>query len=535
MKSYLRERQRYAPLPDDPERSRTMFSRELLVVRKRNPYIHPVYIDPQDCELAASVINLYRPGKQKGQIDAQIRKMETHATFKQVRGFSELMRRRTFFTPEYAIDPVLVRQTLLEGGMVTSTHQRTRRIQEAAQNLGVTVEELEHAFWADRDEFLIVREVDTDSLSPLHLVQQYNLSLTQTLLFDAVSLEFSIIDSHQEIFRTIKFLGLMYEIIPGEEGDGYTTRVTGPIALFRKTKKYGTALARLVPVILKASSWKIKAQIETEVAGEPRIYIFELSSGKKDYFPDMRQPPAFDSSIEEDFQNRLSALRKDWVIKREPTVLKAGPWAMIPDFSIEQRHKKCLVEIVGFWTPEYLHKKIKKVEAVQEDVLLLVDRKLRCAVKGMQKESADIIFYDKKIPIKPIIERLKKMEAEQLSEDIERLSSLTLVVQGERVDLKDIARRYRVGIGAVKEILRDDVEGMVIGDTYLKNPLLKKIRQKIRDQGDNRLSSAKEVLHDFGLKEDALPSLGFSIEWTSLDPGDASIVEKNAPSPEEIE
>jgi predicted nuclease of restriction endonuclease-like RecB superfamily len=510
-----------------------MFSRDLLVVRKRKPYIHPVYVDPHDSDLAESVINLYQPGKEQGQIDAEIREIETHATFKQVRGFSELMRRRTLFTPEYAADPRMVRQTLLEGGMVTSMQERALRMQEAAQRLGITVEEMEHAFWADRDEFQIVQEVDV--VSPAQLVQQYNLSLTQTLLFDAISLEFSTSDTLQEIFRTIKYLGLMYEIIPQEKDDDYTTRVTGPVALFRKTKKYGTALARLIPVILKASSWNIKAQIETEVAGEPRIYIFELSHGKKDYFPDMIQPPVFDSSIEEDFQNRLSALRKDWTIIREPIVLKAGPWALIPDFSIEKRNKKCLVEIVGFWTPEYLQKKIKKVEAVQEDIILLVDRKLRCAVKDMQKEPADIIFFDKKVPMKPIIDRLKKMETEQLSEDMERLSTCPLEIQGDRIDLKDIARRYEVGIEAVKETMRDRAEGMVIGSTYLKRTLVEKIRQRIRTQEDDRLSSATEVLHEFGLEEDALSPLGFSIEWTSLDPGDATIVEKPTRPGEEKE
>ncbi|MBU7042861.1 MAG: DUF790 family protein [Theionarchaea archaeon] len=510
-----------------------MFSRELLVVRKRKPYITPVYIKPDDHALAEMVIDLYRPGKSRGEMEAEIRELETHATYRQIRGFSELMRRRTHFEAEYPVDPRLVRQVLWEKGAVTDEEQRTLRMHKAAQGLGVSVEELDRVFWADQDEFQIAIQVD--DITPVQLIQQYNLSLTQTLLFDALSLEISTDDAIQDIFRMIKFLGLMYEILPTEKEEAYVVRVTGPVALFHKTKKYGTALARLVPQILKATSWNIQAQIETQVAGEPRIYIFELSHRKTDYFPQRTAPAhTFDSSIEEDFQTRLSALRKDWIIKREPTVIKAGPWAMIPDFSVERRNKKCLIEIVGFWTPQYLQKKIEKINAVQEDIVLLVDKKLQCTVKDFQKDSVDIIYYDKTIPMKPIIERLKKMEDEQLAEDVKKLATIPFCVEEEgkgkaervTIALQDIATRHGVGIEAVEKMLASHPAGRVVGSKFIKTPLLEKIHQVIGDQEDNRLTAVREVLHEYGLEEDALPALGFHIKWRSLDPRDARVVEK---------
>ena len=441
------------------------------------------------------------------------------------------MRRRTHFEADCPIDPRLVRKVLWEKGVVADEEQRALHMNKAAQELGVPVEELEKVFWADQDEFQIA--VQVDDISPVQLIQQYNLSLTQTLLFDALSLEISTDDVIQDIFRMIKFLGLMYEILPTEKEEAYVVRVTGPVALFRKTKKYGTALARLVPVILKATSWNISAQIETQVAGEPRIYIFELSHRKTDYFPERIAPAhTFDSSIEEDFQTRLSALRKDWIIKREPTVIKAGPWAMIPDFSVERRNKKCLIEIVGFWTPHYLQKKIEKINAVQEDIVLLVDKKLQCTVKDFQKDSVDIIYYDKTIPMKPIIERLRKMEDEQLAEDLKKLATLPLSVEEEgeaerdTIALQDIADHHEVGIEAVEKMLASHPAGRVVGSTFVKIPLLEKIHQDISDQEDNRLTAIRDVLHEYGLEEDALPALGFHILWRSLDPRDARVVEK---------
>ena len=53
-----------------------MFSRELLVVRKHKPYITPVYIDPDDQALAETVIDLYKPGRSRGEMEAEIRELE---------------------------------------------------------------------------------------------------------------------------------------------------------------------------------------------------------------------------------------------------------------------------------------------------------------------------------------------------------------------------------------------------------------------------------------------------------------------------
>ncbi|KYK35187.1 MAG: hypothetical protein AYK18_13265, partial [Theionarchaea archaeon DG-70] len=371
-----------------------MFSRDLLVTRKRKPYITPVYIHPEEPELAAQIIDIYKEGKTKTEIDEQTALLETHRTFRVVRGLSELMRRRTTFEADYAVEPKAVREYLYGKGYVTTTKQRHVVVTEAAQHFDVSAKDIEASFWADREEYQKVTSVA--AVSPSELVKYYNLSLTQTLLFDALSLEFTTSGNYQEIFRIIKYLGLMYELNANET---VTVEVTGPASLFRKTKKYGTSLAKLLPKILKAPSWKLKARVETTVAGEPRIYIFELSDTKQEFFPDIpTATESFDSAVEENFLKRFQAVRKDWTITREPTVLKAGPSAMIPDFSLERRGKKCYIEIVGFWTPEYLKKKTEKVKTLQKEIILCVNKELQCTKKDFQKKGVDIIFYDKTVP-----------------------------------------------------------------------------------------------------------------------------------------
>jgi len=431
----------------------------------------------------------------------------------------ELMRRRTHFEESYTVNPQKVRTYLYEKGFVTDEEERASLLLKASEEFDVPIEGIETSFWADREDFQIVASIDDISASDL--VRYYNLSLTQTLLFDALSLEFTTSGNYQEIFRMIKFLGLMYEI--QSEGDNFSVRVTGPASLFKKTKKYGTSLAKLVPKIMKAPSWKIKAQIETEVAGEPRIYIFELSDSKKEFFPDvLEDTEQFDSAVEEHFVKRFSSLRKDWEIKREPTILKAGLSVMIPDFSLERRGKRCYVEIVGFWTPEYIEKKIKKIQNLNQKILLCVNKELQCTRRDF-KENADVILYDKEVPMKPVLERIRKIELEQLQEEKGKLSLTDIELTEDVTLLRNIAQVHNVGVETAKEILQTSDTGIVVGDTFVKNSVLEEIQKRLENLEDMRLSSVKKVLDEYSLNEDVLGKLGYDIEWKSLDAENAVV------------
>jgi len=307
------------------------------------------------------------------------------------------------------------------------------------------------------------------------------------------------------------------------------TRVTGPSSLFRKTKKYGTSLAKLVPKIMKAPSWKLKAQIETTVAGEPRIYIFELSNAKKEFFPEIVETDQehFDSTVEENFLRRFTSLRKDWEIKREPTILKAGPSVMIPDFSVERRGKKLYIEIVGFWTPEYLEKKTEKINNLQEDIILFVNKELQCTKKTFQKENVDVIFYDKDIPMRPILDRIRRIESKQLQEEKKNLPQIDIESKGDIVSLEDVAREYNVGVEAVTEAVKCSDTGVVVKTMFVKNTILQEIEEKLDQLEDMQLSTVKKVLDEYGLNEAVLGKIGYEIEWKTLDLKNALVKKVN--------
>jgi predicted nuclease of restriction endonuclease-like RecB superfamily len=70
----------------------------------------------------------------------------------------------------------------------------------------------------------------------------------------------------------------------------------------------------------------------------------------------------YDSEIEKSFALQFQAVKSGWTLKREPEPIPAGNQVIIPDFSIERAGIKVYLEIVGFWTEEYLRRKIEKLK-----------------------------------------------------------------------------------------------------------------------------------------------------------------------------
>jgi hypothetical protein len=190
---------------------------------------------------------------------------------------------------------------------------------------------------------------------------------------------------------------------------------------------------------------------------------------------------------------------------------------------VERRGKKCYIEIVGFWTPEYLEKKTEKVKALQEEIILCVSKELQCAKKDFQKENVNVVFYDKQVPMKPILDKIRCIEEEQLREEGERVSGKKIELTDEIVSLEDVARSQNVGIEAVKRVLENSEEGTVVGDTFVKKSVLESLRMKVAALDDMRLPSVREVLKEYNLDEKVLKALGYDIEWKTLDVNQAVV------------
>lgn len=493
-----------------------MLTSDLLVTRTYKGKIEPVYaaLDAEVIGIASSVIDIFQShvGKTYGALLDEIEELE-EIDYRLIRGLASLLERRCMIEMDSTVDPVAARRGVFEEcrGIVTSPEERLKVLERTADKLSITPEYLEKALWADREENLVIREFR--AISPEDLLRQYNLSLTQTLLFKATGMEIQISGNYQPVFRKIKQLGLMYSI---EQGKIY---LDGPISLFKLTERYGTAFAKLLPVIIRSDNWGIKASIVRKTLQGKRVLDFSLDHTRQIFNTDIAEE-TFDSAIEKEFSTFNF---NGWKPRREPAVLKSGQYAFIPDFSLERNGSRIYVEIIGFWTPEYIRNKVQKINLLKEDIVLLVDKNLACS--GMEFRADNILYYNKKIPYLELIKILRKYEEKQLQEEVAKTENIE-IPSGERVvNLDEVAKRYNIGIEALKRVIdRYKGEYLLFGDQLINRQTLGIIKNEL--SGVKRHSEALRIFERYGLKghSSILQFLGFKVKWSGLDPESAEIL-----------
>jgi predicted nuclease of restriction endonuclease-like RecB superfamily len=497
-----------------------MLTSDLLVTKSSKGKIEPVYaqLNQENLEISGSLINLFQQhiGKTYGELIEEIEGIE-ELDYRLIRGLTQLLERSCVIEMNSVLEPAPARRSVFEDckGVVSDVKERKEVIDRVARKLSVESAALEKALWADMEDNLIIKEFQT--ITPEALLRQYNLSLTQTLLFKATGMDIQIEKNFQEVFWKIKRLGLMYSI---QEGRIY---LDGAVSLFKMTERYGTALAKLLPTIMKCNKWSLKASILKKTMQGKRIYDFTLDNTRQIFSiePDSNGE-TFDSAIEKEF----SLLNfNNWSVKREPTVLKAGQYAFIPDFSLEKNDKRIYVEIIGFWTPEYLQNKIQKINLLKEkeDLLLLVDKNLACS--GSEFNTDNLIFYDGKIPYLEILKILRKYKEKQVTEEVERLKNIKIALEGSVINLGDIAKTYNVTIDALKmDIKQNNRNGyLLIGDQLIDNQTLKAVQGKMH--GVKKHKEAPIIFGNYGIKSQQIfDILGYKVKWNGLDPENAEIV-----------
>src|SRR5712692_6496001 len=444
-----------------------MLPSNLLRAKISRGTIRPLYasLDLDTIALAERISGMFSDamGKRRGELIQKLRGVEDEGyDFKLVRGLSTLLERRCAFEVESAFNPKEARMAVFEEASrsrTSSLEERNGVIQTVSTKLGISAEALERTLFSDLEDELILR--DFKPLDAERLLKQYNLSVTQTLLFKSLRLEFSASGNWKNIFRDTKRFGLIYSVERGNDG-GFKVALDGPLSLFKMTERYGTSIAKLLPQIIASDSWSIRAEILARSRG--RVYTFEADGrelkGIIQTATDARdegvRPNQYDSTVEERFAKSFLSYGSGWALKREPEPLVAGAHVLIPDFSFEKNGVKVYLEVVGFWTSEYLERKISKLKQVTGiDMIVAADRSLACSKLERLKSSALVVYYEKDVPLKPIIEHLKERDRLIVKEEVEKFKTEEISLTGDIVSLEEIATKRGVTIESVRTALEN--------------------------------------------------------------------------------
>lgn len=283
-------------------------------------------------------------------------------------------------------------------------YSEKRAKESIAEQLKTTWDEIDKSLFSDIIEFH--RLIDFQGYKePAQLLSRYNVAQTQVALFDATRMTIWATEDFKSILRYAKLARLMHTIARVEE-DLYRFDFNGPASLFSHTHRYGVAMARFLPGLLSCRGWRMQAQLRpSQWKGRVNLEL-EAGCGLSSPVPGTAE---FDSQLEKSFFERWgNEAREGWRLKRETEILQRGQSIFMPDFVLtHESGRKVLLEVIGFWTPEYLQKKKETLGNFRDQPILL-------AVADIAKEKfiddhPDLFLFKTVIRVDAVLERLRNV------------------------------------------------------------------------------------------------------------------------------
>lgn len=666
-----------------------MISSDLLrvIINYKNNKIQPNLCnldkESKDYEIAVQISNIYQycfdNSLTKEKLNILLKEIEnTYKDFKLIRGLSSILERRCVFTQivqnkltnssqpneekkpfteiiknhsAIEIRKIVFEESALQNIAITE-QTRDKVFKTVSDRLNISKETIPILMWSDLEENMVVTEYV--SLTPEQLLLIYNISLIQTLFFNCLRLriKINVKNSSGTIWKNllwqVKRSGLMYWLEIDHRNTGTNKEnsiiciIDGSLNILKMTERYGNAIAKLLPTIIRSQYWNIEAEIiRITSIGKKKIYYFEMSEKtyqnllplnkvKELYAKNILYPlidlqkdsyihkehnndvldntlentiinthcnqenndnnnittnTTFDSLVEKNFMHKFEAFQTGWTIEREPEpIITKQNAAFISDFVLSKYEINIFVEIIGYWTSEYLERKITKIGEILENnktdrffMILIInfdnlvsyetnDNNKISQIK--EKENVLVISYKKNnVPFKEIITFLRRIEEKYFKQHIENISDFDEIIKQsvtcikklisshkkngldldnemdeylrkcikqninlyEKLNLKELLKRNtEFAIQFEKELLKEQLILMNYSIYQLK--FIKEIFKKIRET--KNLKDATVLLSSNNIPEkihiDLLDFMGFRIDWNGLDYTTTSInLDKN--------
>ncbi|RPH38273.1 DUF790 family protein [bacterium] len=227
------------------------------------------------------------------------------------------------------------------------------------------------------------------------------------------------------IFWLLKREGLMYDGV--RSGSAANLSIAGPYALFERTTAYGNRLFDFCRSLfsLRGAEWTATIDVMTQAAdGAAQVATIPLAASMRRLFVRQTEEPATGttrSGDEEAFRKYFDKLSTGWSLSYEGALVPIDePESsvhrfMVPDFVArhEASGKEVLIEIVGYWRPEYLQRKLNKITLVENrTIILLVNRRLLLGQQeaaALKEAGVQILYYERREQLKEAAREVGRM------------------------------------------------------------------------------------------------------------------------------
>lgn len=229
----------------------------------------------------------------------------------------------------------------------------------------------------------------------------YDLAQAQALLYSATRVAVDARADFKHILQYARLSRLLHRIerLPG----GYRLIFDGPNSVLRCTHAYGVDFAKFLAALVQARDWRMTAEIVLRKGWRPLTFTLSSADGLRSR---LSAPALFDSALEETFARKFGAERAGWHLRREAAILEAGEVLLVPDFIFTHDDgTEVALEIVGYWTPEYLREKLAKLAKVRAPRLIVAVRKTLALQPGTLP--ATVLPFSSGILLRDLLPRLE--------------------------------------------------------------------------------------------------------------------------------
>ena len=394
-----------------------MLTSDLAISRRRGKRVEPHFIAPTDVEylqVASDLISIIAQGV--GLRRAEVNEMlhdyiGTGTDYRILRGLIKLLMDRCDFATATAADPVEIRRALFTKARAhhpvsNQTVAREGVIAEVAAAMNCSPEDVMTHLYADLPDNQRLQTFDEPAAADL--LDAYNLAQAQALLYRSVEMRLWIEPqdsaSYRRLFAAIKAHRLIHSI-SGSANAGYEITLTGPVAMFHRSQKYGIQMAVFLPALLSCKGWRMRAEIESKYAGG---LLYELDSRDGRLRADDLNL-AMGNPLAEKLKASWEKTASEWALAESREVIDLGDSAFVPDFVLTHKasSRRVYLEVIGFWTPRFLQERLAEFERGRfTDFILVVSEELRGSRENPTTLPANVLVCKTSLTAKDVLSML---------------------------------------------------------------------------------------------------------------------------------
>lgn len=296
-----------------------------------------------------------------------------------------------------ALAPPLARAAVFRAA--AGGRPRSEVLGRVAADLELSATALETALFADVPSQRILLAPEHPVHAP-SIALECNLAIAQAALKNSSKVELLVRGNARAVVRHAKLRGLICTVSRPPQHGHARLDISGPLALFHKTALYGRHLAELVPLLPWCASFELQAQCSLQ-GREARLTLTPA-----DPIPPGPEPRRYDSLLEERFARDFTRTAPEWELLREPEPVPVDGTLIFPDFALIHRthpDRRWLLEIIGFWTPDYVEQKLRRLgRAGIQDLLLCIDASLNCGDSNLPQD-CPVIRFRKRIDARQVL------------------------------------------------------------------------------------------------------------------------------------